>query len=235
MVSYLKSQGITKLYHFTDKSNIQSIIDNGGIYSWHTCNTKGIHVSRPGGSYDSHNIDSYLGLDNYVRLSFTRNHPMMYVAKNDGRISNPVILEIDLTVAGLSSTKFSDKNAAKRGAVIQQGYNGAKNIHFYTVKQPNHFNLSSDEKDYYQAEVLVYEKIPLSFITNIDQYRPGRQTTYSGSSSSYGSSSSSRPSYSSYSSSSSSTSSSSDQSSGSGCIVWIVIGVVILLLAGLCS
>lgn len=235
VVSYLRSQGITKLYHFTDRSNIQSIIDNGGLYSWKACENRGISIKRPGGSSTSRSLDSYRGLGNYVRLSFTRNHPMMYVAKSDGRISDPVILEIDLSVAGFYGTKFSDRNATRTGAIIASGYDGAKNIHFSTVKQTNHFNLSLDEKDFYQAEVLVPEKIPLSYITNIDLYRPGRQTTYSGSTTSSGSYSSSRPSYSSYSSSSSSSSSSSDQSSGGGCLVWIIIGVVILLLAGLCS
>lgn len=30
----IEQQGITKLYHFTDRDNLQSIIQNGGLYSW---------------------------------------------------------------------------------------------------------------------------------------------------------------------------------------------------------
>ena len=175
----LRQNGITRLYHFTDRANIQSIIDNGGLYSWKACDNKGISVKRPGGSATSRSLDQYRGLENYVRLSFTRNHPMMYVAQNDGRISNPVILEIDLSVVNLATTKFSDRNATKNGAVIRGGYEGALNIHFQTVTQPNHFNLTPEEKEFYQAEVLVLEKIPISCITNIDYYRPKpKPTTY---------------------------------------------------------
>ncbi|MBO4444187.1 MAG: DUF4433 domain-containing protein [Bacteroidaceae bacterium] len=167
---FLRSKGITKLYHFTDRSNIQSIIDNDGLFSWKDCNNMGISVNRPGGSDTSHSIDSYLGLDGYVRLCFTKNHPMMYVAKNDGRIEDPVVLEIDLSVVELSWTKFSDRNAARNGAVIKLGLSGARNIHFSTVRQPTHFNLSDDEKEYYQAEVLILEKVPISYISNITSF-----------------------------------------------------------------
>lgn len=169
---YLKDQGITKLYHFTDRSNIQSIIDNGGLYSWWSCEAKSIKINRPGGSSQSRSLDSYKGLGNYVRLSFTRNHPMMYVAQSDGRINNPVILEIDLSIVNLSTTKFSDRNATKNGAIIGTGFDGAQHIHFSVVTQRDHFNLMPYEKEFYQAEVLVLEKVPISYIKNIDDYRP---------------------------------------------------------------
>ena len=84
-----------------------------------------------------------------MRLSFTREHPMMYVAMKDGRIKDPIILEIDLSVVDeISGTKFSDRNATKNGAIIGHGYDGAKNIHFSTVKQYNQFGLLSDEKEF---------------------------------------------------------------------------------------
>lgn len=244
VVSYLRSNGITKLYHFTDRSNIPSIISNGGLYSWYACEQKGIKISRPGGSDTSKSLDSYKGLANYVRLSFTRNHPMMYVAKNEGRISDPVILEIDLSVAGYSTTKFSDRNAAKNSAIIATGYNGVRNIHLSTVKQSTHFDLG-DETQYYQAEVLVYEKIPLSLITNIDNFRPKPQPSYTGSYSGNGGTTS-RPSYgggrpysytpSSYRSSSSGSSSSSSNNSssgGNGCLWVILIGIAIMIIGAI--
>ena len=232
----LRQNGITKLYHFTDRANIQSIIDNGGLYSWKACDNKGISVKRPGGSATSRSLDQYRGLENYVRLSFTRNHPMMYVAQNDGRISNPVILEIDLSVVELSTTKFSDRNATKNGAIIRGGYDGALNIHFSTVRQPDHFNLTLDEKEFYQAEVLVWEKVPISCITNIDNYRPKpdlKPTTYTPvytSGSTYKSTTSS-----SSSSYNSNTTKNSKNSESSGCLPTIIILGIIFLLCSLCS
>lgn len=224
----LKTNGITKLYHFTDDANIQSIIDNGGLYSWKTCEDKGITIRKPGGDDLSRSLDKYKHLENYVRLCFTKNHPMMYAAKKTGRINSPVILEIDLSIANLPTTKFSDRNATKNGAIIHSGLDGVSKIHFKTVKQPNHFDLSTEEKEFYQAEVLVLEKIPISYITNIDLYKPQpnppkpstvhidsrtihRQTISS--------------------SSSTRRSDSTESSDNQGCMTVIIIGIILLLLA----
>ena len=74
----LEKYGITKLYHFTDFDNLESIIQNGGLYSWADCDDKGIKISKPGGSDTSRSLDRRDGLQNYVRVSFTKKHPMMY-------------------------------------------------------------------------------------------------------------------------------------------------------------
>lgn len=226
VISYLKQQGITKLYHFTDRANIQSIINNGGLYSWKACENKGIKIMRPGGSPTSRSLDAWRGLENYVRLSFNSNHPMMYVAKNDGRISDPVILTIDLSVAGLPTTKFSDRNATKNGAIIATGYGGAKNIHFSTVKQRDHFNLPVDEKEYYQAEVLVLEKIPLNCILNIDHYRlPFENNTFRKlTTSGRLDTPQPRPSF------PTTSSSNSNSSDGCGCWIVVIVGIIIAII-----
>ena len=168
IVSYLKSQGITKLYHFTDILNLESIFDNGGLYSWKACVLSGIKTNYSGGNKLSRMLDSRKGLDNYVRLSFVKQHPMMYVAKRELRINKPVILEIDISAVELPNTKFSDRNATNNGAIIASGYQGAKNIHFSTVQQ-FYFDLDEEEKPFYQAEVLIFEKVPSSYILNFPE------------------------------------------------------------------
>ena len=40
----LDEHRITKLYHFTDRDNLESIIKNGGLYSWGDCEDKGIKI-----------------------------------------------------------------------------------------------------------------------------------------------------------------------------------------------
>ena len=95
--SILEKNHITTLYHFTDRDNLESIINNGGLYSWKDCEERGITIAKPGGGGPgsaSWMLDARGGLEHYVRVSFTQQHPMMYVAMNEGRISNPVILEI---------------------------------------------------------------------------------------------------------------------------------------------
>lgn len=45
----IEQNNITKLYHFTDRDNLESIIRNGGLYSWKDCEEQGIAIPKPGG------------------------------------------------------------------------------------------------------------------------------------------------------------------------------------------
>ena len=166
----IEQQNITKLYHFTDRDNLQSIIQNGGLYSWADCEEKGIVISKPGGSDSSRSLDSRDGLQHYVRVSFVTQHPMMYVAMNEGRISNPVLLEIDPQVIYWNGSKYADRNATKNGARVGGNLEDFKAIHFSAVKAQKHFDLDDDEQKFYQAEVLVKNFIPLEYIRNIGNF-----------------------------------------------------------------
>lgn len=161
---------ITKLYHFTDRDNLESIIRNGGLYSWADCENKKINIAKPGGGKLSRDLDRRDGLQHYVRVSFTTQHPMMFVAMGDGRISNPVILEIAPEVIYWQDTCFADMNATRNGANVGEGVDDFKRIHFDAVKARKHFDLAEDEQPYFQAEVLVKNSIPLKYIINIGNF-----------------------------------------------------------------
>lgn len=115
----LDEHGITTLYHFTDRRNLASIIENRGLYSWQDCLKNGIVVERPGGNDVSHSLDVHKHLENYVRLSFVKNHPMMYIAQDDERGLQPVVLEISTDVIKWVGTKFSDRNATKNDVNVR--------------------------------------------------------------------------------------------------------------------
>lgn len=169
----LEQNNINTLYHFTDRDNLEAIIKNGGLYSWKDCELKGITIPKPGGGGPgslSWGLDSRKGLERYVRVSFTKNHPMMFVAMNEQRISNPVILEISTDVLFDDKTKYSNMNATRNGANIGGSLEDFKAIHFETVKARNHFDLDLDEQPFYQAEILVKNFIPLASITNIGNF-----------------------------------------------------------------
>ncbi len=168
----LDQHGIKKLYHFTDRDNLESIIKNGGLYSWMDCERKGIIIAKPGGGILSRQLDCRRNLQDYVRVSFTTQHPMMFVAMKDGRISNPVILEIDPEVAFWNGTLFSNLNAAshKIKPNIGDSISDLKKIHFQSVKVRKHFDLPEEEQPYFQAEVLVKNFIPLEYIKNIGNF-----------------------------------------------------------------
>lgn len=168
----LDEHKISKLYHFTDRDNLESIIKNGGLYSWMDCERKGIKINKPGGSDASRQLDSSRNLEDYVRVSFTTQHPMMYVAMKDGRISNPVILEIDPEVIYWNETLYANLNAARYTIKPNIGptISDFKQIHFQSVKVHKHFDLPEEEQPYFQAEVLVKNFIPLEYIKNIGNF-----------------------------------------------------------------
>ena len=169
----LQQNNIQKLYHFTDRDNLEVIIKNGGLYSWKDCEEKGITIPKPGGGGPgslSWSLDARSGLQKYVRVSFTKQHPMMYIAMNEGRISNPVILEINPDVLFEETTKYSDRNATRNGALIGDDIEAFRRIHFQTVKARNHFDLDAEEQPFYQAEILVKNFIPLNKILNISNF-----------------------------------------------------------------
>ena len=150
----LAQHGIKKLYHFTDRDNLESIIRHGGLYSWHGCAQRGITIPKPGGADLSRQLDLRDGLEDYVRLSFTPHHPMMYAAMQEGRISNPVILEINPEAIGWDGSSLAD----------------FEKIHFNAVMAKKHFDLDEEEQPFFQAEVMVKDFLPLQYITNIQSF-----------------------------------------------------------------
>ena len=164
----LEDNKIDCFYHFTERSNLDNIKKEGGLFSWNFLKKNNID-SIFGGNELSHQLDGELGLEDYVRLSFCEEHPMKFVAVNEGRIKDPVILEIDIEVAFLKGTLFSDMNATKKEHKRGGGVEDLKNVKFDVVKD-NFFNLVDSDKAYYQAEILVKTKIPIGYIRNINKF-----------------------------------------------------------------
>lgn len=163
---YLKEIGITCFYHFTDRLNIDSIKVNGGLFSWYYCKQNNISITKPGGDLVSRNGDIKYKLQDFVRLSFCKEHPMQYICKKDGRIQDPVILEISIEVAELETTLFSNMNAVCKNHEIGDNLSFLRKIN-YKLFNKNYFYLSDSEKKEYQAEILVQTWVPIKFIKNI--------------------------------------------------------------------
>lgn len=158
------SKRIKKLYHFTDQKNLPSIRINGGLYSWSHCESNDIYIARPGGNQVSRSLDRKNGLEDYVRLSFVKKPPMYHVAKRDGRVRNPVILEVSPEVILWELTLFSDGNATASRARIGGEPEDFRRIRFDILRQSDWTD--ECEKHYWQAEVLVKTYIPLRYISN---------------------------------------------------------------------
>lgn len=193
IMKILQDNGIMYLYHFTARENIPSIKALGGLYSWAGLCSK---VQELGESnrraISNHQLeyciegkwyrlslssdeksrcyDEQSGLEDYVRLSFTPNHPMMFTARNEGRVIDPVVLKIKVDVAALKETLYSNKNATIQREPVNVGesIDDLKQVHFGTVRQKNHFDLDDYERSFYQAEVMVKSFIPVEYIINLD-------------------------------------------------------------------
>lgn len=160
----LKENNVNHLYHFTDLSNIKSIKENGGLYSWWMAEKFDISITNPGGDGNSRRSDRKYKLENYVRLSFCKEHPMIWGAVANDRIVNPFVLEINPEVVFFEETVFSDMNATKTGHSHGGLIEDVQKIKFDIVKK-RYFDVDESNKPYYQAEVLVRSFIPYRFIT----------------------------------------------------------------------
>ncbi len=164
--NFLHEKKVKYLYHFTDLENVASIKQTGALFSWKESEDRGIKIARPGGNSLSRSLDSRYGLESYVRLCFCEDHPMLYVARNEGRIKDEVILKVNPLVACLKGTKFSNMNATSRSHSIGYDRNFLEQIPFEIFKC-GYLTLSEEEKKYYQAEILVERYILTSDILNI--------------------------------------------------------------------
>lgn len=156
-----------KLYHFTDKKNIESI-KKYGLLSEDAINQCRFNP-KYASSQESRLIDKKMGLSDYVRLSFVKNHPMMYTSMMVYNL-NPVILEVNPLIALMPNVFFSDRNTLKYGANIGPGASDLSKVNFSVINSGvAYYNLPNIEsKNSYQAEVLVKNRIGPEFILNIN-------------------------------------------------------------------
>ena len=112
----IRNHGIRCLYHFTDSSNLPSI-KHSGLMSASELLQQSI-PARMNSDETSRKLDTAAGLKNFVRLSFCARNPMMYVAKKEGRISNPVVLRIKLEAVSRPGVMFSNCNATRKDAIL---------------------------------------------------------------------------------------------------------------------
>ena len=87
---------------------------------------------------------------------------MMFVAKKESRISNPVILRIKLEAVSRPGVMFSDCNATRHDAIISDR---PSVVRFDVVKAKSCFAVPELLRHFYQAEVLVPSPLPPHLIT----------------------------------------------------------------------
>lgn len=112
-----RSKYHSHIYHFTDAGSTNSMRVNG-ILSRHELERREIGCANHGGNEISIDADRRFGMDKYVHLSMTKDHPLLYYAAKDGRLPNPVNLGIDPIILQLPDVKASIGVANKSDRII---------------------------------------------------------------------------------------------------------------------
>jgi hypothetical protein len=129
------------------------VIANGDIDSYKKAKWV---LEHTGADTLSHSLDKHKGLDQYIHLSFIKDHPMYHIAKSRQSIIDPVWLEIDISVLFEKNTLFCDKVANDSTAKLFKIDKIKKKIDFDTML----FSLIFDEyKEARKAEILVLDHI----------------------------------------------------------------------------
>lgn len=171
ILQYLRDNGIVYFYHFTDTRNIEMIKKFGGLYSWDYSERHNIPVKDYGGDNQSRGLDARHGLQDYVRLSFCRNHPMAYRKYQEGH--SMVLLKIKIDVAALKDTLFSNTNAASNDHYHGLGLSALKRVNIHATKQ-RYVSREDPIFHEHQAECMVKTFIPKEYILNLEN--PERMT-----------------------------------------------------------
>lgn len=154
------------IWHFTDKSNCESI-KASGLLSWKNLVTKGMVPAKPGGNKWSHDADELVGVDRYVHLAFSKQHPMLHVAMKDGRIENPVWIRISLDVLDLPGVMFTNDVANKAGVGLFANEDAKSNVDVEAIYKFLDFKVEGNQERKCAAEksqILVPDMIAVNYI-----------------------------------------------------------------------
>lgn len=157
------------LYHFTDSSNVSSIAKYG-LLSKRRALEKGVEIAVYGGNKWSHDQDARKGLDRFVNLCFTTNHPMLYVARNAGRIKDPKYLVIDPKVVEREGVMIALGVANAKETEILNLEEGVKKMDtevLYTWTNWKNPEIRERRKVVEKYELLVPNTVPRSLILGI--------------------------------------------------------------------
>jgi ssDNA thymidine ADP-ribosyltransferase, DarT len=93
-------------FHFTDTRNLPFIREHG-LLPMRTLAERGI-AAFPGGNTWSLDADQRSGMDAYVHLCFFREHPMEWLARQDGRIQESRFLKVSPRVLDRPGALITD-------------------------------------------------------------------------------------------------------------------------------
>ena len=166
-IETLQNNNIKSLWHFTDRSNVESIMKNG-ILSLKKIRSKNVDACF-GADELSHYLDKNRGLDAFVHLSFMKDHPMYHVALSRGSITEPVWIEIDISILDDREAVFCPEVANATGAKIYRMDKVDEKINFNKMYHRD-FDIRKNAR---KAELMIFGKIKKKYIISMYDVNTG--------------------------------------------------------------
>ena len=156
--------------HLTKLSNLSSIIKMGGIFCMNYLKNNGIGPNLLTNEL-SNELDNRRNLGDYVHLSVIGDNCMLNTFIDRHKNENFAIILISPIVFFYHAFIMSDQNATANAAHIGR-YSTIKNylnfVSLYSIQEfPSYDVAQNSLYKISQAEVMIYEKIPLKFISEI--------------------------------------------------------------------
>ena len=167
MNNILHHYRIEFVWHFTDRSNLPLIEQQQGLLSLGELQRRGIQIPAPGGNEWSHDADQLKGVQEYVHLAFIDYHPMLYRAKQDSRITNPIWLKIDASVLLQDGVCFTCDVSNKSGVDILTAESAKDKIDFealFTYMDSRDPVLKARRMAAVKSEILIPNMVPIQQI-----------------------------------------------------------------------
>lgn len=167
MKGTLSAYRVSGIWHFTDHSNLQSIIKHNGLLSLAETKKRGIVIPAAGGNQWSHDADGRKGVDQYVHLYFLDDHPMLFRAKEDKRITNPVWLKISLDVLDIQGVRYTADVSNKTGIQLLNADQAKEHLDLEVMFSRTDWRdpeIKERRKIALKSEVLIPNFIPINLI-----------------------------------------------------------------------
>ena len=142
----------------------------GGLYSFEKLEERGIEVLAPGGNDWSRDADKMKGLHRYVHLCFRNNHPMEYLARQEGRIVDSIFLQVHADVLKFDGVKYTPDVSNKSGVPLLSLEEAQTRIDFEVIYMRTDWRNPAIKERLDQAEkceILVPDYIPIELIRNL--------------------------------------------------------------------
>ena len=156
-------------FHFTDTRNLPSIRKQG-LLSMRAIRQNCETPAAPGGNAWSQDADISSGMDKYVHLCFFSEHPMEWLARQDGRIAQSIFLRISPSVLHIPGVLITDGVANKATAIPKSAEEMIAELDLkviYTRTDWKDATIQERLKAAKLCEILIPVSVPLPLITNI--------------------------------------------------------------------